>query len=275
MSDKAHVPIEQRTVIFYDDEITAVLVDVDGRQVVYVPIRPICEFLGVDRRGQQQRVERDFVLSDVSRIVNVTSSGGVTPPQSRTMLCLPLEFINGFLFGINANRVKPKIREQLYRYQRECYRVLADAFLTRSTETAVSSTEASLLQVREMGLAIVRMAEEQIEFERRLNTTETRLDKAAVVIGDVRKRLTVIELRMPPDDAITDEQASQISQAVKTVAFKLEEKSGRKEFGGVYGRLYEMFSITSYKLLPAEKFAGAMQFLTEWYINLTGTDAPF
>ncbi|NHZ71983.1 MAG: hypothetical protein GWP17_02730 [Aquificales bacterium] len=39
--------IEQRTVIFYDDEITAVLVDVDGRQVVYVPVRPLCSFLGV------------------------------------------------------------------------------------------------------------------------------------------------------------------------------------------------------------------------------------
>ncbi|NHZ71982.1 MAG: hypothetical protein GWP17_02725 [Aquificales bacterium] len=218
--------------------------------------------------------------------VNVTLTDIKTSsrrPKTSRMLCLPLEYVNGFLFGINPKRVKPEVKENLLRYQRECYRILADAFLTHSpktsgsgkAKTAVTATEASLLQVREMGMAIVRMAEEQIEFERRLNTTETRLDKAAIVIGDVRKRLTAVEQRLPPGDAITDAQTSQISQAVKVVAFKLEEQSGRKEFGGVYGRLYEMFSITSYKLLPIEKFADAMQFLTEWYVNLTGDDAPF
>ena len=274
MTDKALTPIEQRTVIFYDDELTAVLVDVDGRRVVYVPVRPICNFLGVAWDPQRRRINRDPVLiKKIERVtVTVTDSYRTT---GRKMLCLPLTYLNGWLFGINATRVKDEIRERLIRYQEECYQILADAFLTLSPETAVTPTEVSLLQVREMGLAIVRMAEEQIEFERRLNTTETRLDKAAVVIGVVQKRLTAVEQRLPPGDAITDEQASQISQAVKVVAFKLEEQSGRKEFGGVYGRLYEMFSITSYKLLPAAKFAGAMAFLTEWYVNLTGDDAPF
>ncbi len=270
---KALQPIEQRIVVFYDDELTAVLVDVDGRQVVYVPIRPICDFLGVDRRGQQQRVERDSVLSDVSRIVNVTSSGGVTPPQGRIMLCLPLEFINGFLFGINANRVKPEVRERLRRYQRECYRVLADAFLTRSMETAVSSSVGTLLQVREMGLAIARMAEEQIEFDNRLTKTENRLDKAAAVFGSLTKRITTLEERVGgPGNPVTMEQASQVSEAVKAVAMATPEKN----FGKVYGELYRRFGITSYKLLPAKHFAEAMQFLTEWYLNQSGDkEAPF
>lgn len=33
------------------------------------------------------------------------------------MLCLPLEYLNGWLFGINATRVKKEIRENLIRYQ--------------------------------------------------------------------------------------------------------------------------------------------------------------
>lgn len=33
------------------------------------------------------------------------------------------------LFGINANRVKPELRERLITYQQECYQVLAAAFL--------------------------------------------------------------------------------------------------------------------------------------------------
>jgi len=133
-----------------------------------------------------------------------------------------------------------------------------------------------LIQVREMALAIARLADEQIEFDRRLVSTETRLDKAAVVVGDMQKRLTAVEQKLTPGTAVTDEQAMQISQAVKAIAMEMEKRSGRNEFQGVYGELYRRFGITSYKLLPAEKFADAMQFLTEWFVNLTGSeDVPF
>ncbi len=277
MNDSTLTIIEQRTVIFYDDEITAVLIEVEGRQSIYVPVRPICDFLGVSWQGQNRRIKGDEVLSGMSMSVNITLTD-IEPssrrPKTSRMLCLPLEFINGFLFGINPKRVKPEVKENLIRYQMECYRVLADAFLQQGT--AVSNTEASLIQVREMGLAIARMAEEQIEFDRRLNKTETRLDQAAIIVGDVRKRLTAVEQKLTNNTAVTDEQASQISQAVKSIAMLLEQQSGRNEFQGVYGELYRRFGITSYKLLPAEKFANAMQFLTEWYINLTDDeDVPF
>ena len=46
----------------------------------------------------------------------------------RDVQCLPLDYISGFLFGINAERVRDDLRERVIRYQRECYRVLAEAF---------------------------------------------------------------------------------------------------------------------------------------------------
>ncbi len=88
--------------------------------------------------------------------------------------------------------------------------------------------------------------------------------------------MTVVEEKLSPVTAVTDEQAMQISQAVKAIAMVMEKQSGRNEFQGVYGELYRRFGITSYKLLPAEKFADAMQFLTERFVNLTGSDdVPF
>lgn len=86
---------------------------------------PICDYLGVAWRSQNLRIQRDPVLSEVVR------SGIVTIPEvgKRSMVCLSLEFLNGFLFGINATRVKEEIQEKLIQYQRECYLVLADAFL--------------------------------------------------------------------------------------------------------------------------------------------------
>jgi len=47
MTEKTLQIVEQKTVIFYEDEITAVVVDEDGRQQVYVPLRPICDYLGL------------------------------------------------------------------------------------------------------------------------------------------------------------------------------------------------------------------------------------
>lgn len=43
------------------------------------------------------------------------------------MICLPLDYMCGWLFGSNADRVKPEVRGRLIRYQRECYAVLSEA----------------------------------------------------------------------------------------------------------------------------------------------------
>ena len=108
MSEKALQPLEQKTVVFYDDEITAVLVAEDERQEVYVPVRPICDFLGIDWSSQRRRINRDPVLSEVTMSVVITATD-IAPksrrPQTSSMLCLPLDFLNGWLFGVSAQRV--------------------------------------------------------------------------------------------------------------------------------------------------------------------------
>lgn len=122
--------VEQREVLFYDDRVTAVLVASGDERVVYVPLRPICELIGVDWSAQRKRVNGDPVLSRYVQGVAVTTTpsadgrgGGV-----QEAICLPLDYLNGWLFGINAERVRPEIRERVIRYQENCYRVLAEAF---------------------------------------------------------------------------------------------------------------------------------------------------
>ena len=104
-AEKALVPIEQKSVDFYGDEIMAVLVEVEQQhQQVYVPVRPICDYMGVTWSGQYERLQRDPVLSDAMLSVRITR----TQDQAREMICLPIDYLNGWLFGINANRVKKK-----------------------------------------------------------------------------------------------------------------------------------------------------------------------
>ena len=73
--DKALVPVDQRTVSFYGDEITAVLVAADESEQVFVPIRPICDLLGIAWSSQRRRILRDPILSEVMRPVTVTVTG--------------------------------------------------------------------------------------------------------------------------------------------------------------------------------------------------------
>ncbi len=266
MNDKkALVPVEQKTVEFYEDEVTAVRLS-NGE--IFIPIRPIVIGLGLDWASQNRRINRDPVLAEVKGVVVTTTPGG-----SQEMVALPLDYLSGFLFGVNANRVKPKIKERVIRYQRECYRVLAAAF-TEGRLTADPSfddllaTDSPAALAYKMATALQIMARQQLLLESRIDQHDGQFDV-------VHQRLETIENQLgDPDRFITPDQAMQLSQAVKTVAMKLSKASGRNEYGGVYGELYRKFGITSYKQLPAAKYEEAMSWLNEWRESIEG-EPPF
>jgi hypothetical protein len=275
MSDQTTlVVVEQQEVVFYGDELTAVRVE-DG--TIYVPIRPICERLGVDWSSQRQRINRDAVLSKYFVVVTTTKSGRGNPNMS----ALPLDYLNGWLFGINASRVSAEIRERLIQYQEECYRVLAEVFQQNrvtAAPTIAGFDIDELLQTSDdpeayayrIALAVANMARQQLALRYRIDEQAGRLDSH-------EQRIELIEAKLGDKSRhITIAQASRISQSVKAIGLELSSRSGRNEFGGVYGELHRRFQITSYHELPANKYDEAMGFLREWYQALNDTDAiPF
>lgn len=256
--------VEQKEVVFYGDQITAVLAE-DG--TVYIPVRPICELIGIDWNGQRRRINGNAVLSEEVVSVDVTSTQGSGPPQRRSMLCLPLDFISGFLFGINEDRVKPELRERVIRYQRECYKVLADAFNEgRLTDDGVdaliqSDPDNIAVQAYQMATAIARLARQQLAIEVHLR------DQSELLV-DHELRLEQLEASLSSDATVSDAQAAQLSQAVKAVALVLGQKTKRNEFPGVYGELYRRYNCSSYKLLKRKDFEPAMDWLNEWKASL-------
>src|SRR6266568_6916509 len=127
MSDEstALVPIQEKHVNFYGDEIIAVLVEINGERQVYVPVRPITEYLGLAWSAQLQRMKRDEVLAEGLTSVSIMN----TQVQQRyDVMCLQLELLPGWLFGISTSRVRPEIQTKITRYRRECYKVLWRAF---------------------------------------------------------------------------------------------------------------------------------------------------
>jgi methyl-accepting chemotaxis protein len=168
---------------------------------------------------------------------------------------------------MNATRVKEEIREDLIRYQRECYQVLADAFM-RSGEMTSTPQTAAIIQVREMGRAIVRMADEMLALAERTTTVEVRLEKAATVVGHMNKRLTAVEQQVRAG-TLTKEQAREIQHRVNLIAREMVKHApAEKHYMGVYETLRQQTGVTSYKAIPPKGYEAAIAFLDQWLESL-------
>lgn len=95
----------------------------NGKQLV--PIKPICEALGVDYSGQLQKLKSDDFLSSTMGLSPTVGSD----KKEREMVCIELEFVFGWLFTINPKNVKPEVQDQVQKFRIECYRALFSNFI--------------------------------------------------------------------------------------------------------------------------------------------------
>lgn len=259
MTNSELTVIEQREVTFYDDELTAVRAG-DGQ--VYVAIRQMCNALGIDQRSQRRRIQRNTILLDGYK-------GGVimTPHRGRQRASLlRVDLVPLWLSGIETSRVREEIRPKLERFQREAAKALWEAFQEgRLTADPILedllAQDTPEVQAYRLAQGVMKLARNQLLMRAQLDDHEQRLETIETTLADTGR-------------TITPDQAMQISQAVKAIAMVMSKRSGRNEYGGVYGEFYRKFGITSYKLLPANRFEEAMKFLTDWHQDLVG-ESPF
>lgn len=106
------------------------LITIEQNGVHYVAMKPICENIGIQWESQYNRIRRDDVLNSVIFIMNMTGSDS----KNYQMICLPIEYLNGWLFGIDINRCNPEIRDTLIKYKKECYQALHDYWFNGKAE---------------------------------------------------------------------------------------------------------------------------------------------
>lgn len=85
-----------------------------------IPIKPICEVLGIDDKTQRDKIKNDEILNSVGGLSTSTGSD----KKQYEMFCLPLKFTFGWLFTINPKNVAPEARETVLKYKLECYEAL-------------------------------------------------------------------------------------------------------------------------------------------------------
>jgi len=90
-----------------------------------IAIKPICEALGVDFSGQLQRIKNDEILGSVVEMISTTGAD----KKRYEMQTIPFKFVFGWLFRIDSRKVKEEAKEQVLKYQLECYNALYDHFI--------------------------------------------------------------------------------------------------------------------------------------------------
>ena len=106
------------------------LVTFEQNGIHYTAMKPICENIGLTWEPQLARIKRDDVLSSTMIVMIMVAEDG----KKREMICLPIEYLNGWLFGIDINRCKPEIRDTLIKYKKECYQALHDYWFNGKAE---------------------------------------------------------------------------------------------------------------------------------------------
>jgi hypothetical protein len=273
---------DQRQIEVLGDRLLATRVE-DGS--IFLPVRALCDSLGLDRAAQVRRIKRDEAMQEDLQEIDVETSSG-----TQTMQFLRLETVPYWLSGVSVNKINPQLRDKLLAYKRWVVRKVYEAFVlefgaegqssaTTSLATNGSNNISTLAHVRELGLALARLAEEQMALERRQQLTNVeveqlsqRMNRAASVVGQILDRVNRLEERTSPagKGAITSEQAAEISLAVKAIAGEMARRDQKESnpYQRVFVALYQRYGIVTYKQLPADRFTDAISWLQEWYESL-------
>jgi len=210
--------------------------------------------------------------------------------------CLRLSVVPYWLSTVEVSRVRPDLQDKLLTYKRWAIDKVFEAFqretgIGQATATVIPTAVArdddtlSLVHIRDMALAIAAFAEQQIAFQeeqrvqdQRIGTLEegqghfaARLDRAAGVVGGLVRSVKALEQRIAPGNVLTEEQAAEVSDRVKTVAEDLTARdveagaAPRNWYGSIYRALYKRYNVGGYRLIRQEQYADVLSWLADFH----------
>ena len=104
-----------------------------------IPIRPICELLGVQFESQLNKLKEHPSFGPTISPCDMVAADG----RVRTMACLPAKKFFGWIYTINPKNVSDEVRDSLVRYQELCSDALYDFFMGRNRR----QNEQNLLEI--------------------------------------------------------------------------------------------------------------------------------
>jgi hypothetical protein len=93
-----------------------------------VPIKPICEALGIDEDSQNRKLKSDEFFNSFLTLAVATGSDN----KKYKMTCLPLKYIFGWLTTINPKNVKEEAKETVKEFRMKCYDALFESLFLQN-----------------------------------------------------------------------------------------------------------------------------------------------
>jgi len=140
-----------------------ILIVENGQKLV--PIKPICEALGVAPNKQIEKIKEDQILNSVATLGVSTGADG----KQYEMFCLPFKFIFGWLFTINPANVKEEAKEAVLNYKLQCYEALYRTFTDAQEFLEAKQVSIDeLMERRTIAKTNFRKAKEQLDREEKI-----------------------------------------------------------------------------------------------------------
>ncbi|GAB3960187.1 hypothetical protein GCM10028805_57500 [Spirosoma harenae] len=139
---------------------------------VWIPIKPICDGVGVDSQTQYKQIKKHPILSRVYSLRYVHDASN----RQQEMFCLPIDYVHGWLFSINIDRMKAEVKPVLIIYQQECYRVLYEHFFgnTRLLQLDAEREHKIIARNKEINRLVRDLMAEQATNKLELQTIQNR-----------------------------------------------------------------------------------------------------
>ena len=253
-------PPRHELIDFHGDQLIAVVLPGDG---VAIPLRLLCERIGLDTDAQAEKLRTHAVLAAGLRVVNVEISGRV-----RSVMALIHTMLPFWLATISPEQVNAETRPKLIQYQSELADILARLFYGEpATPTALAADpaiaalqqqfHAALNEMRRIRDAII---DEQQRTNQSVTDTQQRLTSLTEIVSELRTFLP-----------ISPKQAEYIQRAIKRLATRLHkqrqlsETASRQTEDNLYQLLFGQFKvdmgIPRYDALPIDKYDAAVAWI--------------
>jgi len=151
--------------------------------VYWIALKPICEALSISFEKQRERLSKDKFWDQLPTIQGVVAADG----KVRKMLCLPEQFIYGWLCGLQSKNA------DLIAYKRKCYQLLFDYFhgSITSRETLIKAKTKDQVEAERLEIALLTNTDYQ-----QLQLTRGRIRAANSQLRDLDKAIIKDQLEL-------------------------------------------------------------------------------
>lgn len=140
--------ISTQTISFYGSELLTLKIE----DVIYTAVKPIVEALGLSWGTQKRKLIDQQEKFNWVHMNSVAEDG-----KMREMICMPLKKLNGWLFSINPEKVRPDLKEKVIQYQEECFEALYNYWHFGKAERNLQVEQLSVQQDEEALHIIVNL----------------------------------------------------------------------------------------------------------------------